>query len=129
MSDVKNGKITSCFLGIEDHGIFTMYIGIEGDCWGQSFSFGGWCLDTYDAVAKKRIGSIFGAEFIMRVLNTLEVNSINNLIGTPVRIDGDFTKINRIGHFLKDKWFDPKQLEEEITYAKTMQTEIKVSTE
>lgn len=94
MEEEKNGIIKSTFLGIEDHGIMTFYISIEGDGWGQSA--GGYFLEgTWNGLSK-----------IRQILEALEIDSWEKLPNTPVRIRSTRAKVKSIGHFIKNKWFD-----------------------
>ena len=43
MSEIKNARITRTTLGVEDHGILTAFLHLEGDGWG--IGFGGYALD------------------------------------------------------------------------------------
>jgi hypothetical protein len=115
MSGIKNVIIKSTKLGIEEHGIFTAYLHLEGDGWGCGF--GGYAMDTWIDRENKRVGTRFGCDFITGVLKTLEVDSWENLKGKMVRAEteGWGGKILRIGHPIKDIWFDPKQLAKELT--------------
>ena len=106
--EIKNAKIRSTMLGVEDHGIMTCMLHVEGDGWGQGF--GGYSFDSWDEKLKKRVGSSYGIEFIKNILETLEVGKWEQLPGTYVRIENDFGKIYAIGHITKDKWFRPSEL-------------------
>jgi hypothetical protein len=66
------------------------------------------------SLKKRRVGSAYGMEFISRIISTLEVASWEKLPGTVCRVEheGWDGKIIRIGHFMKDKWFDPRDLKE-----------------
>jgi len=90
---VKNAVIKRTFLGIEDHGMMTYFLYLEGDGWYQGF--GGHCCD-----------GIFLAESMRKVLETLKIDSWEELSGTYVRIEGEHSKIHRIGHILEDRWYD-----------------------
>lgn len=94
MDGVRNARIRSTMLGVEDHGMLTFYLLIEGDGWSQGF--GGYVADD----------GPFLAESVRRILDTLEVRSWEALTGQLVRIDGSGTKMRRIGHIYKDKWYD-----------------------
>jgi hypothetical protein len=110
MNKVENAEIESTVLGDEDHGVFTCYVFVSGDGWGCGF--GGYALDEYNKEKKERIGTAYGLEFIKRILKTLEISTWEKLKGTPVRVEttGIGGKIARIGHFRKDRWFDPQEL-------------------
>jgi hypothetical protein len=121
MSEIENGKIRSTMLGPEDHGIFTAYIQIDFAIGTQGF--GGYGFDHWvgERASKKgkRVGHAYGAEFIRRLLEVLEVASWEKLPGTPVRVkrEGDSGwngKIVAVGHYMKDQWLDPAALADEF---------------
>ncbi|NIQ78453.1 MAG: hypothetical protein GTN93_10245 [Anaerolineae bacterium] len=90
---------------------------IDLDYGGSGQGFGGYGFDNPKNPGKydgKRIGTAYGCEFIRRLLDTLEVEKWEDLPGTHVRADSEMTKVYRIGHILKDKWFDPQELAEEM---------------
>ena len=107
----QNGVIMATMLGFEDHGIMTAWI--TCDFGGSGQGFGGFGMDgpIKDADGKhlRREGVAWGMEFLRRVLETLEVREWEQLKGKPIRIrrDEDYGKIIAIGHFHKDRWFNP----------------------
>ena len=107
---IENAVIEKTTLGMEDHGLFTCFVIVAGDGWGCGF--GGYRLDEYDKTAKKSFGTAYGLEFIKRILETLEVENWEDLPGTRLRVDNEGLGggIRRIGHFMKNRWFDPKEL-------------------
>lgn len=110
---VENALVGSTMLGEEDHGIFTCSLNIRGEGWGQGF--GGYSLDQYDKEKKRRIGTAYGLEFIKRILKTLEIETWEKLPGTPCRIfRAENGLITKIGHLIKDNWFDPADLLKEM---------------
>lgn len=111
---IENAIVRSTTLGVEDHGIFTAFLHLEGDGWGCSF--GGYSLDTWDETKKRRVGTDFGTEFLLRVMATLEVNSWEELSGAKLRCktEGLGGGVTAIGHLIKNKWFDPKELRREM---------------
>ena len=113
---IENATIASTTLGEEGHGIFTAYVFVEGDGWGCGF--GGYALDQWDDILKDRIGTAYGLEYIKRVMETVGVDSWEKLPGQHVRVEteGLGGGITRIGHFLKEKWFDPKAFSEEFKH-------------
>lgn len=93
MKEIENGFIEDVFIGIEDHGILTVYIKLKGDSWGQSY--GG-----YD------MRELHMAISIEKLLETFEVDCINKLKDLPLRVERSETGlISKIGHFVKDRWF------------------------
>lgn len=103
--EVKNAKISEVRFGKEDHGIMTCYVMLDygGSCQG----FGGYAFDRWDEQLNMRVGVAFGMEWMMRLFEALEVRDLQDLVGMPVRAEREYTKVHRIGHFMKDQWFDP----------------------
>jgi len=116
---LQNARITSTFLGREDHGVMTACVNLSGDGWGSSF--GGFCFDTYDAATKKRHGGGFGIDFISEVLRVVGVEKWEDLVGKPVRCvhTGLGGRVEKIGHIIEEKWFDPRELVEQIATRET----------
>lgn len=111
MSEIRNAIIRSTTLGVEDHGILSFMVHLDYSGGGQGF--GGYCMDEpikVDGDSKGRRGTAFGMECVRRILDTLGVRSWEKLPGTTCRVESDVGQVYRIGHFLKDKWFDPKAL-------------------
>ena len=107
---IENCRIKSTMLGVEDHGIFTCMLHLEGDGWGCGF--GGYGLDMWSDADKRRIGTAYGMEFIKKILDTLELERWEQLPGTLIRAENEGIggKVVRIGHYMRDKWFDPREL-------------------
>jgi hypothetical protein len=98
--NIENAKIASVTLGNGDHGP-DGWLHLEMHGTGQGF--GGYNL-----------GGEAMSIFVLGILNTLEVDDWSKLKGTYCRIDHDWRHVYRIGHIIKDKWFDPKEAFEEI---------------
>jgi hypothetical protein len=94
-TEIKNAVIEGTMLGKEDHGIMTCFLQL--DYGGASQSFGGWSLKTY------------GIQFIIRILEVLEVEEWEQLKGKVCRVEASLDKVHRIGHVIKDQWFDPEK--------------------
>jgi len=108
---IRNAKISKTTLGIEDHGIFSAWLHL--DYGGSGQGFGGYALDGKPAersATSRRQGTAFGCDFITEILRTLEVDVWEKLPGTFCRVDADQGAVHRIGHPLKEQWFDPRQL-------------------
>lgn len=105
--EIVNVKITNTRLGYEDHGILTVSITTEAESRGQGF--GGYALDAYVKDKDRRVGTDYGMEFVIKIMNTLEVENWEDVKGQFIRIDASHTKIHGIGHLLKDKWFYPDE--------------------
>jgi hypothetical protein len=108
---IRNAKIVKTTLGVEDHGIFSAWLHV--DFGGSGQGFGGYALDGKPAKRNGqsiRRGTAFGCDFITGILRTLEVDTWEKLPGTFCRVDGSDGLANRIGHLLKEQWFDPNEL-------------------
>lgn len=114
MIEIQNAIITGTMLGIEDHGIFTAFIFLDGDSWGCGF--GGYAMDGWSEAEKRRIGTAFGIEFIREVLAVVGVEKWEDLKGKHVRAEstGLGGSITRLGHITKNRWFNPKELAEKM---------------
>jgi hypothetical protein len=108
VSIIENAEIRSTFLGIEDHGLFTCNLALRGESWGQGF--GGYTLDEWSPEERRRKGTAYGLEFIKGILGCLEIEEWEKLPGTALRIERKDGRIIKIGHYLKDKWFDPEDI-------------------
>jgi len=112
---IENAKITSASLKIE-HGCLSLWLMMEFNGGGQGF--GGYALDEplKDINGKfiRRQGTAYGTEWILRIMNLFEVYDFSKLVGQSCRIEKDSHSgpIKRVGHFLKDKWFDPEDIKE-----------------
>ena len=107
---IQNAKITAVSLGYEDHGILTAFLTL--DYGGTAQGFGGYGLDAPPLVRAsglERQPSAACGAFVAGVLNTLEMREWSKLPGTIIRADSDHGKVSRIGHALKDRWFDPAE--------------------
>lgn len=110
--EIENAKITSTFLGREDHGIMTAYVNVQYDTASHQ-GFGGYALDKpvgEKGVFRERQGVRAGMEFVVGVLGAVGVDSWEELKGKHVRIDHDWSKIYRVGHIIENKWFDPVEM-------------------
>ncbi len=110
--ETKNAIITHTQLGEEDHGIFVATICF--DYGGTQQCLNGWALDTYDKKLEKRIGIVEGMKFIIEFMKVIEVRYWENIKGTHVRVECSHKEIYKVGHILKDKWFDPKDVYKDL---------------
>lgn len=109
MMEIKNAKIRSTCLTIEDHGILSVWVNLDYGSAGQGF--GGYRLDRQPDHPS---ANDFGAFFIRRTLEAVGVERWENLVGAPCRVKADHGTVYAIGHFIEDKWFDPQELVKEL---------------
>ena len=101
MSEYKNAVIESAKIEIEDHGLLTVWLGLDyGDSCHQGF--GGYCLFNPNFPGNDRAGF-----FIRRVMDVAGVKGWDHVPGRTVRVRADYSGVTAIGHILKDDWFTP----------------------
>lgn len=110
--EIRNAVIRETFLGIEHHAIFTFSIQLD---YGSAVQlFGNYPLDDYDKERGMRIGSAFGSELLRSVIDCFEVDSWEKLPLKPCRARIENGVIHSIGHYIKERWFDPRQIAREM---------------
>lgn len=103
MSKSENASITSTFFGVEDHGILTFSITLEGDGWGQSF--GGIALDSWNDQKNKRSEGFAPGLILMRdIISAVGATSWETLTGKYCRVERESGMISSLGHPVKNKW-------------------------
>lgn len=110
---IENATITSADLSMEDHGVLTLWLQIEGDGWGCAI--GGYVLGHGYVGAKEFEGSPKGIEEIMRIMDVVGVSSFSELAGKQIRVEteGWGGRVTKFGNIIKNKWFDYKEFYKE----------------
>lgn len=103
---IENAKIESTMLGFNEMGIFTCHLDLNYEGYGQGF--GSHVLAAKNESKDTSIPINYGANYIKKLLEAVGVEKWENLKGKYVRVDHSWNKIYRIGHIIKDKWFDPE---------------------
>jgi hypothetical protein len=75
-------RIDRTMLGWEDHGIFTFVLDLATGASHQGF--GTLCLSDYDKTQKRQVGTAFGLDILMHILNVVGVSEWENLNGKRV---------------------------------------------
>lgn len=105
--EIKNAKITSASIEIEDHGILTAWLHLEyGDSTAQGF--GGYGFYASPKTWQKKDFPFFG-RFVWRCLEIAEVGRWSDIVGKTVRVKADWGKVQAIGHITRNDWFDPSE--------------------
>jgi len=103
----KNAVITRATLSNDEHGCLSIWLGLDyGDDGCQGF--GGYALYRPKSYKRHRLKSIAG-HFIWRVMQIAGVTDWSNLVGQNVRVNSDHSKVQAIGHIVKNDWFDPDE--------------------
>lgn len=107
---LENAKITSVDFFMEDHGVITLQMVLEGG--GFGVVFGGVDLGYGYLGAKAFSGSSKAMPYIMRIMDVVGVSRFNAMKGQYVRIahKGLGSPVKIIGNIIEDKWFDPDSL-------------------
>lgn len=106
--ELLNAEATNVSLNMKDHGCLTLSITLKGSGWGVVY--GGYCLgkgylgaddDFFKGFAK-------GMEAIMRIMDVVGVEALEDIKGKYVRIanKGLGSSVKIIGNIISDKWFD-----------------------
>ena len=111
---LKNAKISSVDLSMEDHGCLTMRICLDGDGWGCVY--GGYVIGKGYVDAKEFEGYSKGIEYIMRIMDVVGVSCFNDMKGKIIRVatKGWGSSIKIIGNVVSDKWFDTESFFNEV---------------
>ena len=112
---IRNAKITGTMLGREDHGIMTFMIFVE--FYGAGCGIGGYAIDQYDRDTEGRVFSAKGLEAISKILETVGVDTWENLKGQYIRVkdNGLGSTVDEIGNFMEEKWFNIREFFENVS--------------
>lgn len=104
---IKNAVIEAASIEVEDHDLLTAWLHLDYGGTGQGF--GGYALHlpgSYTHAAdSERVN--FAGIFIRGCLDCAGVRKWSDLKGKTIRVESDHSKVYRIGHIVKDLWFDP----------------------
>ena len=100
-----NAQIKSTKLGFIANGIcsFDLILDIQG---GGGVCIGGWALDRPDEKKRKRIGTAYGMDVIMQILQVVGVDTWEELKGKYIRIKDCHLddRVSSIGNLMKEEW-------------------------
>lgn len=103
-----NAKVKDVSLNMRDHGCLTLSITLSGGGWGVVY--GGYCLGKgyLGAGDKFFSGSAKGMESIIRIMDVVGVEALEDMKDKYVRIasKGLGSSVKIIGNIISDKWFD-----------------------
>lgn len=106
--ELLNAEVTNVSLNMKDHGCLTLSITLKGAGWGVVY--GGYCLGKGYLGADDDYfnGSAKGMEAIMRIMDVIGVEALEDMKGKYVRIanKGWGSSVKIIGNVISDKWFD-----------------------
>lgn len=106
--ELLNAEVTNVSLNMNDHGCLTLLITLRGAGWGVVY--GGYCLGKGYLGADDDFfeGSAKGMEAIMRIMDVVGVEALEDMKGKYARIasKGLGSSVKIIGNVISDKWFD-----------------------
>lgn len=107
MRSIMNARIESARVELARGFALTIWIHVEHESGSQGF--GGYCLTNVTKSPMPHLAAWTAALFTM-----FGVERFEDMVGQACRVDADFGRIYRIGHLLKDDWFDPEELNEQL---------------
>lgn len=106
--ELLNAQVENVSLNMRDHGCLTLSITLKGAGWGVVY--GGYCLGKGYLGADDNFfsGSAKGMESIIRIMDVVGVEALEDMKGKYVRIanKGWGSSVKIIGNVISDKWFD-----------------------
>ncbi len=103
--EIKNAIIKSARIDIAERGILQIWLDL--DYGGSGQGFGGWALYLPRSFSNHEMKSLAG-HFIFRVMEIAEVGEWDRLPGKAIRVRASHSKVEEIGHVIKDDWFCPR---------------------
>ena len=97
---LKNATIQKATITAADHGVLSVWLDL--DFGGSGQGFGGYVnyspkVPRFDTTGR----------FLWRIMEIAGVVSWDCVVGKSIRVQATPSKVHKIGHILKDDWFDP----------------------
>src|SRR3954464_16039866 len=99
----KNAVIKTARITNDDHGLLTAWLDL--DYGGSGQGFGGYLLYLPSDWKNHKQQANYAGHFIYRVLQIAEVDDWAKLKGRTVRVKAEHSRVQAIGHIVKDDWF------------------------
>ena len=105
--EIMNAVIESATIDDGDRGLLTAWLQVEHPNGHQGF--GGYALYLPKDFQHGKVSNGFAGHFIFRCMQIAGVSSWDKLIGRTIRVKCNHSKIQSIGHIIKDDWFTPSE--------------------
>lgn len=105
-TETKNAIIEGVRISNADHGLLSAWITL--DYGGSGQSFGGYNLYLPKSFTHSVNQANYAGHFIWRCMEIGGVSEWSDLRGKTIRVRGNRSGIEAIGHIVKDDWFCPK---------------------
>jgi len=105
MTETKNAVIEGVRITSSDHGYLSAWLML--DYGGSGQGFGGYAIYLPKSFTHHKLASVAG-HFIWRVMEVAGVTEWDKLKGKTIRVRGDHSGVEAIGHIVKDDWFCPR---------------------
>jgi hypothetical protein len=99
-----NAIIEAATIAADDHGCLSVWLHLDYGGTGQGF--GGYALYLPKSFKHHHLNGPAG-HFIWRVMEVAGVTKWDDLVGKTVRAESTHSKVEAIGHIVKDDWFRP----------------------
>jgi hypothetical protein len=102
--EIKNAIIESARITSDDRNLLSAWLLL--DYGGSGQGFGGYSLYLPKSYTHHKLESVAG-HFIFRCMGIAGVTEWDQLVGKTIRVKADMSRIESIGHIVKDDWFNP----------------------
>lgn len=106
-TETKNAVITNATITNDNHGVLSAWVFL--DYGGADQGFGGYVLYSPSGFTDNKENKNYCGHFIWRVMEVAGVSEWSKIVGKTIRVTGNNEGIEKIGHIVKDIWFDPKR--------------------
>lgn len=103
----RNAVITKARICDSDRDILSVWLDL--DYGGSGQGFGGWTLYLPKSFKHHNpSGPNYAGHFIWRVMEIAGVRNWDDVPGKTIRVRQEHSKVEAIGHIVKDDWFNPE---------------------
>lgn len=105
-TEIKNALIEAARITTGERGFLDVWVQL--DFGGSGQGFGGYVLYLPKSFSNHKLQSVAG-HHIYRIMEVAGVETWDALKGKSIRVRGNWSMIEAIGHIVKDDWFCPNE--------------------